>query len=144
MPPRRMCAKKIPAIHTSEQAPARSGLELRLNLGGERYHWNRFHTIENDNQFLDLTGGDFACAEPEHHRHHRYAVHEFVHRLTGLAWGSQPHDCHHSSINEARELRKTTVDYRVFAVAWKRFQCYRPRPRERMPRDELRRGRTRK
>ena len=75
MPPRRMCAKKIPAIHTSEQAPARSGLELRLNLGGERYHWNRFHTIENDNQFLDLTGGDFACAEPEHHRHHRDAVH---------------------------------------------------------------------
>src|SRR5688572_21296677 len=35
-PPRRRCTKNVPAIHTSEQAPARrSGLGLRLNFGGD-------------------------------------------------------------------------------------------------------------
>ena len=37
---------------------------------------------------LDLTGGDFACAEPEPQRHHRYAVHEFVH--VSPAWPGRP------------------------------------------------------
>jgi hypothetical protein len=50
-----MCAKKIPAIHTSERAPARVPLGLPLNFGCERYHWYRFHTIENDNQIRRQT-----------------------------------------------------------------------------------------
>ena len=32
--------------HLRAGARARSGLGLRLNFGGERYHWNRFHTTE--------------------------------------------------------------------------------------------------
>src|SRR5688500_369964 len=86
-PPRRLCTKKIPGLHTSEPAPAGvSGLRFRLNFGGERYHPTRFHTTKNNNQYSVY--GDASSGA-------------------------------------------SIID---FAVAWKRFQCYCPRPPKRPPR----------